>query len=229
MSSRMLKNRRRARRTIDGVAVSSYADVFPPETPDAQTMRPNPTLQQFRADFIRDFQRIEMNTTPGDARLLRILIESSQAKHGLEIGVATGYGAMVMGLGFERNGGRLTSVDSDAEMVKTARANIRKMQLQEVVTVVKGDALRTIPKLAGPFDFVFIDAWKKDYLQYFRAVEPKLAARAVVVADNVIKFADVMQDFLEAVQGDPQYQTVIVQASDEKGDGMAVIYRGVTL
>ncbi len=189
-------------------------------------MPTTPTLQQFRADFIQDFQRIEMNTTPSDAQLLRILIESSRAKNGLEIGVATGYGAMVMGLGFERNGGHLTSIEIDAEMVKTARANIRKMRLQEVVTVVKGDALRAISKVDGPLDFVFIDALKKDYLGYFRAVEPKLAARAVVVADNVIKFADVMQDFLDAVQNDPQYQTVIIRASDEKGDGMAVIYRG---
>jgi len=183
-------------------------------------------LQQFRADFIKEFQRIGMNTTPGDARLLRILIESSKAKNGLEIGVATGYGAMVMGLGFERNGGRLTSIDIDAEMVKTARANIRKVQLQKVVTVVKGDALKAIPKLDGPLDFVFIDAVKGDYLRYFRAVEPKLAARAVVVADNVIKYANLMQDFFVAIQSDPKYQTVTIRASDEKGDGMAVIYKG---
>ena len=189
-------------------------------------MRTTPTLQQFRADFIKDFQRIGMNTTPTDARFLRILIESSKAKNGLEIGVATGYGAMVMGLGFEQNGGHLTSIDIDAEMVKTARANIGKMQLQAVVTVVKGAALKVIPRLEGPFDFVFIDALKKEYLQYFRAVEPKLAAKVVVVADNVIKFAAVMEDFLVAVQSDPKYQTVIIQASEEKGDGMAVIYKG---
>jgi predicted O-methyltransferase YrrM len=182
-------------------------------------------LQQFRTDFIQNFQRIEFNATPGDARLLRILIESSKLKNGLEIGVATGYGAIVMGLGFERNGGHLTSVDSDGEMVKTARANIRKMRLQEVVTVVKGVALKTIPQLDGPFDFVFIDAAKEEYLGYLRAVEPKLKARAVIVADNVIQCADRMPDFLEAVQNDPRYQTVIIRASEEKGDGMMVIYK----
>jgi len=182
-------------------------------------------LQQFRTDFIQNFQRIEFNATPGDARLLRILIESSKLKNGLEIGVATGYGAIVMGLGFEQNGGHLTSVDSDGEMVKTARANIRKMRLQEVVTVVKGVALKTIPQLDGPFDFVFIDAAKEEYLGYLRAVEPKLKARAVIVADNVIQCADRMPDFLEAVQNDPRYQTVIIRASEEKGDGMMVIYK----
>jgi predicted O-methyltransferase YrrM len=189
-------------------------------------MRPTTDLQQLRNDFIRRFKRIGYNTTPGDAGILRILVEVSRAKRGLEIGTATGYGAIVMGLGFERNGGHLTSIDPDPKMVRAARANIRKMQLQEVVAVVTGEALKVIPKLDGPFDFVFIDAVKQAYLRYLRAVEPKLKARAIIVADNVIQFADVMQDFLDAVQNDPKYQTVIIRASDEKNDGMAVIYQG---
>ena len=188
-------------------------------------MRRSLDLCRLRNDFIRSFPRIEKNTTPGDAQFLRILVESSRAKRGLEIGVATGYGALVMGLGFERNGGHLTSVDNDGEMVKAARANLRKVQLQKVVTVVKGSALKVIPKLDGPLDFVFIDAAKTEYLDYLRAVEPKLKSRAVIVADNVIQFADEMRDFLDAVQNDPRYRTVIIRASEEKRDGMAVIYR----
>lgn len=183
-------------------------------------------LQQFRAEFIRGFTRIPWNTTPGDAQFLRILIESTKAKNGLEIGVATGYGAIVMGLGFERTGGRLTSVDPDAAMVKTARANLRKMRLQDVVTVVKGPAHKVIPKLDGRFDFVFIDALKEEYLQYLRIIEPKLKTRPLIVADNVIKQANAMRDFLAAVESDPKYQKVIVRALEEKGDGMMVIYKG---
>ena len=181
-------------------------------------------LQQFRSDFIENFERIGMNTTPDDARFLRILVESSRAKSGLEIGTANGYGAIVMGLGFERNRGHLTSIDIDAEMVATARANVKKMKLQETVSFLKGPALKVIPKLAGPFDFVFIDAWKEEYLGYLRAVEPKLRPRAIIVADNVIRFADEMRDFLEAVAGDPKYQSVVVRASEQKHDGMIVIY-----
>ncbi len=98
--------------------------------------------------------------------------------------------------------------------------------MQKIITLVKGDALQAIPKLAGPWDFVFIDAVKEDYLRYFRAVEPKLAARAVVVADNVLQFADAVQDFLDAVRNDPRCQSVVIRASDEKHDGMAVIYKG---
>jgi caffeoyl-CoA O-methyltransferase len=188
-------------------------------------MRVSRELRQFRSDFIENFQRIGMNTTPGDARFLRILIESSRARNGLEIGTATGYGAIVMGLGFERNGGHLTSIDIDAEMVATARANVRKMKLQQTVSVLKGAALKVIPRLDGPFDFVFIDAWKDEYLGYLRAVEPKLKRRAIIVADNAIRFAQQMRDFLDAVSSDPKCQSVVVRASKEKHDGMIVIYK----
>ena len=185
----------------------------------------NDKLEQFRAEYLCNFQRIEWNTTPGDATLLRILIESSRAKRGLEIGTATGYGAMVMGLGFERTGGRLTSVDPDAEMIAAARANVRKMQLHKTVSFIKGDALAVIPKLHGKFDFVFIDALKEDYLKYYQVIVPKLKRRAVIVADNVIQRAELMPDFLQAVRDDRHCLSVTVQASEEKGDGMLVIYR----
>ena len=63
------------------------------------------------------------------------------------------------------------------------------------------------------------------YLACLRAVEPKLKARAIIVADNVIQQADRMRDFLEAADGDPKHQSVVVRASEAKGDGMLLIYR----
>jgi caffeoyl-CoA O-methyltransferase len=188
-------------------------------------MRVPSDLQQFRNEFIRNFRRIGMNTTPDDALFLRMLVETSRARNGLEIGTANGYGAIVMGLGFERNKGHLTCIDIDAKMVAAARANIRKMKLQKTVMAVKGEALKKIPRLPGRFDFVFLDALKEEYLAYLRAVEPKLKAKAIIVADNVIQFADEMRDFLDAVQGDPRYPSFVIQVSKEKRDGMMVIYR----
>jgi len=182
-------------------------------------------LEQARNQFIRNFQRIGLNTAPGDAAFLRILVEASGAKRGVEVGTATGYGAMLMGLGFERNGGQLITVDIDPRMVAAARENLQKMQLDKVVTVVEGDALQVLPTLEGPIDFVFIDAVKRDYLKYFKALEPKLKPGAVIVADNVIKAAQSMQDFLDTLQNDPNYHMVIIRASELKGDGMAVIYK----
>jgi predicted O-methyltransferase YrrM len=184
-----------------------------------------PVSEEAREQFIREFKRIGLNTTPGDAMLLRILVQASGAKRGIEVGSATGYGALQMGVGFERNGGRLITIDIDPEMVRQCRANLKKAGLEKTVTVVEGDALKVLPALEGEFDFVFIDAVKRDYLKYLRAIEPKLKPGAVVVADNVIQFAREMQDYLDHVERGGAYETVIVRASMEKNDGMAISYK----
>lgn len=187
--------------------------------------RPAAELEALRKDFVASFKRINLNTTPGDAAFLRIMVEITGAKKGVEVGTATGYGALLMGQGFERNGGHLTSIDIDPKMVATARENLAKMKLEKTVTVVEGDALKVLAAIEGPLDFAFIDAVKSDYLKYFKLLEPKLKPGAVVVADNVIKSAKQMQDFLDAVGNDPNYRMTIIRASEEKGDGMAVIYK----
>ena len=182
-------------------------------------------VQPARKAFIEQFQRIGLNSAPGDAAMLRILVESSGAKRGVEVGTATGYGAILMGLGFERTGGRLVTVDIDPNMVATTRENLKQVGLDNVVTVVQGDALEVLPKLEGQFDFVYLDAVKSDYLKYLRALEPKLVPGAVIVADNVIRSAGAMADFIEAVNNSPNYLSTTIRADDTKRDGMMVIYK----
>lgn len=182
-------------------------------------------LNKARAKFLKEFRRIGLNTTPGDAMFLRIMVESTKAKRGVEVGTATGYGAILMGLGFEKTGGHLTTIDIDPDMVEKATANLAKMKLLKTVTVVEGDALDVLPKLEGEFDFLFIDAAKQDYLKYFKAIEAKMKPGSMIVADNVIRSAAAMPDFLKYVQENPNYHTVIIKASELKNDGMAVIYK----
>lgn len=181
--------------------------------------------QMAREQYIKDFHRIGLNTTPGDARFLRIMIEAAKCKRGVEVGTATGYGALMMGMAFERTSGHLTTIDIDPKMVKAAREHIEKMDLTDSVTVVEGDALKVLPELEGKYDFVFIDALKQDYFKYFKAIAPKLLPGAVIVADNVIKFENEMKDFLDAMENDPHFDIQIIQCSQEKGDGMAVIVK----
>lgn len=181
--------------------------------------------EEAREKFIREFKRIGLNTTPEDALLLRILVQSTGAKRGVEVGSATGYGALQMGVGFERTGGHLITIDIDAEMARQCRENVKRAGLEKTVTVVEGDALKVLPTLEGEFDFVFLDAAKRDYLKYLRAIEPRLKRGAVVVADNVIRFANDMRDYLDYVRTGGNYETVTVQASKEKDDGMAISYK----
>jgi predicted O-methyltransferase YrrM len=175
-----------------------------------------------REESLKNFRRIGLNTAPGDAMFLRILVGASGAKRGIEVGSATGYGAMHMGIAFERNGGRLWTIDIDPEMVRASRANLQKIGLEKTVTVIEGDALKVLPTLPGQYDFVFIDALKRDYLKYFQAISPKLKPGALVVADNVIRSANEMRDFLDSMENNKDFEKVTIRASMEKNDGMAV-------
>ena len=183
------------------------------------------TSDEFREQFVKDFKRLSLNTTMGDAMMLRILVESTRAKRGIEVGSANGFGAINMGIGFERTGGHLYTLEINPKMVKECRENLQKVGLEKTVTCIKGDALKTLPTLEGEFDFVFIDALKRDYFKYLKLIEPKLKPGAVIVADNVIRYANAMKDFLDYIQKSPNYDTVIIRASMEKGDGLSVSYK----
>ncbi len=191
----------------------------------APAQEPANSSDEFRRVFLEKFQRTGLNTTPGDAMMLRILVESRGARRGIEVGAASGFGAINMGIGFERNGGRLYSLEIDPRSAEVTRQNLRKVGLEKTVTVMEGDALKILPTLEGEFDFIFIDAAKREYFGYLKAIEPKLKRGAVVVADNVIKSERAMADFLNYIQTSPNYETVIIRASSEKGDGMSVSYK----
>jgi caffeoyl-CoA O-methyltransferase len=185
----------------------------------------NKMSSEFRKEFIQNFRRTSLNTTIGDAMMLRILAESAGAKRGLEVGSANGFGAINMGIAFERTGGHLYTLEIDPRRVKECRENLKKVGLENTVTCIEGDALKTLPTLEGKFDFVFIDAVKRDYLKYLKIIEPKLKPGTVIVGDNVIQSARAMRDFLDYIQESPNYDTVIIRASMEKNDGMSVSYK----
>jgi len=184
-----------------------------------------PMTNAEREQFIKDFKRTGMDTTPSDAMLLRILVEASGAKRGVEVGSYKGFGAMNMGIAFERTGGRLTTLEIDPDTAEICRENLRKVGLQDTVTCITGDALKVLPTLEGKYDFLFIDAKKSDYMRYFKAMEPKLVPGAVIVADNSIRAAKAMKDFLDYLAESPDYDVVTIRASMEKNDGMTVAYK----
>jgi len=158
-----------------------------------------------------------------DGRFLRVMVASSGATRALEIGGANGYSAIWIGLGLRQTGGRLTSIEYDPARAKTAANNIRKAGLADIVTVVSGDAFKEIPKLPGEFDFVFLDAWKRDYKRFLDMVFPRLEPRGLFLAHNVVNKKNEMTDFLSAIQSDPRMFTSIVTPS---GEGISVTVKG---
>lgn len=156
-----------------------------------------------------------------DGRFLRALVVTARARRGLEIGAASGYSAIWIGLGLRETGGRLTTIEYDPHRAREAAQNIERAGLNDVVTVIGGDAFAEIPKLQGSFDFVFLDAWKKDYRRFLDLVFPRLDRGGIFAAHNVVNKRDEMQDFLEAIEG-PELLTSIVSPG---GEGISVSVR----
>ena len=154
-----------------------------------------------------------------DGRFLRVMVASSGSTRALEIGGANGYSAIWIGLGLRQTGGRLTSIEYDPARAKVAAENIRKAGLSDIVTVVSGDAFKEIPKLTGEFDFVFLDAWKRDYKKFLDMVFPRLRPRGLFLAHNVVNKQSEMTDFLTAIRTDPRMFSSIVTPS---GEGISI-------
>ena len=146
-----------------------------------------------------------------DGRFLRVMVASKGAKRALEIGGANGYSAIWTGLGLRQTGGHLTTIEHDPARAKVAATHIGRAGLADTVTVVPGDAFKEIPKLSGEFDFVFLDAWKRDYRRFFEMVLPRLRPGGVFLAHNVVNKQSEMQDFLAAIQNNPALMTTIVK------------------
>ena len=157
-----------------------------------------------------------------DGRLLRVLAAASGAKRVLEIGSANGYSAIWIGLGLRETGGRLVTIEYDAKRAQEAEANVRAAGLADIVRVLPGDAFKVIPTVDGTFDFVFLDAWKKDYQRFFDLVFPRLDKGGLFVAHNVVNKATEMGDFLGTVRTHPGLLSAIVSPT---GEGVSVSWK----
>lgn len=154
-----------------------------------------------------------------DGEFLRLMVTTGRATNALEIGGAHGYSAIWIGLGLRQTGGRLTTIEYDPERARLLAENVRKAGLADIITVKSGDAFAVIPTLPGRFDFVFLDAWKRDYKRFFDLLLPRLNPRGLFLAHNVVNKRSEMPDFLDAIRTTPGVMSSIVAPS---GEGMSV-------
>jgi caffeoyl-CoA O-methyltransferase len=206
------------------LAVALLVPVFP-LLPSAQSPPPNTGVTaavQTVLQQIRDADKGQLAVSEEDGRFLRLMVASSRATRALEIGAASGYSAIWIGLGLRETGGKLTTIEYDAERAREAKANVHRAGLDDVVTVVSGDAFKEIPKVQGPVDFVFLDAWKPDYRKFLELVYPRLTKGGLFLAHNVVNKRDEMKDFLAAIEKNPDLFTTIVAPS---GEGVSVSWK----
>jgi predicted O-methyltransferase YrrM len=197
----------------------------PGGAPAQSSATPLPGVSKQLQALMEDIRRADtgqLAVSEEDGRFLRLMVASSGAKSALEIGAASGYSAIWIGLGLRETGGKLTTIEYDAPRAREAKANIERAGLADIVTVLSGDAFKEIPKLQGPVDFVFLDAWKRDYKKFLDLVYPRLAPGGLFLAHNVVNKRDEMPDFLAAIERNPDLFTTIVAPS---GEGVSVSWK----
>lgn len=171
---------------------------------------------------------------------LKILVEAVAARKPqriLEVGTAIGYSALYM-LAYAALGAKIVTLEKDELRAEEARAYVDRSGYGDKVEILLGDAGEIIPTLAGPFDFVFIDAAKSQYGDYFRKVQPLLSEEAVIVTDNVLfrgyvrgRDEDVPKRYRSLVRRLREYNAMLTDNADyqtviyEAGDGVAVSRR----
>jgi predicted O-methyltransferase YrrM len=144
-----------------------------------------------------------------DGRLIRIMAEAVNAKSAVEIGTSTGYSGLWFALALRKTGGKLTTFEYDAGRAATARENFKKAGVQELITVVEGDAHETVKQLKGPVDIVFIDADKPGYLDYLQKVLPLVRPGGIILAHNISN-RESNPPYVDAVVGNPELDTLLV-------------------
>ncbi len=171
---------------------------------------------------IRAADKGQLAVSEEDGRFLRVLVGATNAKQVLEIGAASGYSAIWIGMGLRQTGGRLVTIEYDPARAKEAAANVHRAGLADIVQVIAGDAFNEIPKVQGRFDLVFLDAWKPDYKKFFDLVFPRVAPGGLFLAHNVINKKNDMLDFLSAIQRHPQALNTTVSPGHE---GISMTYK----
>jgi caffeoyl-CoA O-methyltransferase len=168
---------------------------------------------------------------PEVAQLLRILVRSAAPRHILEVGTNIGYSVVAMG----RECGKdtiLETIEINPEILATARRFVGEAKLTCEVRFQQGAALEVIPRLNGPFDFVFIDCVKTEYEAYLDQLLPKLERGAMIVCDNLLwggavaegehdPSTDALRAFNQRIAIDPRLTTVILPLGD--GTGISII------
>ena len=165
----------------------------------------------------------DMNVPTSDGKLLYELILENNYQQALEIGTSTGHSGIWMAWALSKTGGKLITIEIDKGRHQEALANFKEAGVDHIVDARLDNAHDLVPKLNGPFDFVFSDADKGWYQNYFEAVDPKLKVGGCYTTHNVSDRAGNRwnQDYLHFLQGLDNYETTV----DNSGGGMAVSFK----
>ncbi len=196
---------------------------------NAQSLKENPALDEKVKQYLNENagRWYDMNIPTADGQLLYDIIIKNNYKSALEIGTSTGHSGIWIAWALSKTGGRLITIDIDEGRHKRALQNFRQAGVSEYIDARLADAHTLVKELKGPFDFVFSDADKEWYKNYFIAIDPKLKAGGCFTAHNVSERGrgyggyGGQAAFLEYVKNLRNYETTI----NSNGGGVSISYK----
>ena len=156
----------------------------------------------------RDFWNISRPT----ALFLYNIIKNEKFTHGLEVGTSNGYSGIWLSTALKANGGTLDTIEFYEKRYSIARANFEKCGTSDIVTIRPGEACDVLRELPEDFkiDFAFVDANKRESVEYFKLIHPHLQAGGIFTCDNVLSHKEKVQTYIDAINSHPDYIFLIL-------------------
>jgi caffeoyl-CoA O-methyltransferase len=183
---------------------------------EAHTTSPLEALRRLGEETEATTDAPQMSVGALEGAFLRFLVAIKQPRLVLEIGVFTGWSSIEMARALPP-GGRIVACDVNEETTAVARRYAEEIGVADRIDYHVGDAAETIAALDGPFDLVFIDAWKPDYVDHYELVLPKLADDGLILADNTLSALngnEAIDSFNDHVLADRRVECVLVPIRD---------------
>ena len=203
---------------ILGLSISS-------RTGSCQELQNNEALDEKVRIFLKNRKGTwhDWNVPYSDGIILYDLVVKNKYKKAIEIGTSTGLSAIWIGWALSKTGGKLITIEIDEGRHKKALANFREAGLSEYIDARLADAHELVENLKGPFDFVFSDADKHWYKNYFIALAPKLEIGGCFTAHNATNTgSEGIREFIDYVKSLPDFKTTIDTTS---GAGISISYK----
>ena len=124
--------------------------------------------------------------------LLKVMLRLTMPKHILEVGTAVGYSALLMSENMPKDC-TITTIEKYEKRIPIAKANFKRAGKEDVITLLEGDALEILKSLEGPYEFIFMDAAKGQYMTFFEDVMRLLPSGGVLISDNVLQDGDIIE------------------------------------
>ena len=149
----------------------------------------SPLIRTIEQEAVRDYVPIIRKES---RNLLKVLLKIKKPGRVLEVGTAIGFSAILMGECIPDDS-HITTIEKYEKRIPVARENFKRAGMEEKITLIEGDASEVLKELSGPFDFIFMDAAKGQYIHFFPEVMRLLRSGGVLVSDNVLQDGDVVE------------------------------------